>query len=364
LFLQTLWRVGRADLGVDRDRVLLASFDLFQGGYDDARGLGFLQRLVADGGHLPGALSASVAMRLPFSVRGPVTAAIEVPGYAHHPDDVPFAEYNLVGPDYARTIGLPLLRGRDISEQDRRGSTPIAIVNQTMARRYWPNGDAVGRRFSILGQSVQIVGVARDGFYHSLTEAARPYVYLPIQQFYQPQATVLIRTAGDPAAVIQGLQSLVARMDPALPLYSIMPMRAYLGFAVVGQRTASVLLALFGALALFLASLGLYSALAYAVATRRREIGIRMALGGSRIDVVTLLIRSGTVVILAGVGGGVIAAAALARFVAAQVYGVSATDPLTYVTAAAIVALTAFLATAVPAIRASRADLTTALRYR
>jgi macrolide transport system ATP-binding/permease protein len=362
LFLQTLWRVGRADLGVDRDHVLLASFDLFQGGYNEARGRVFLQRLVADSRHLPGVVSASVAMRLPFSVRGPVTAPIEVPGYRHDPDDVPFAEYNLIGPEYARAVGLPLLRGRDISQADRQQSTPVAIVNQTMARRYWPNGDAVGQRFSILGKSVQIVGVARDGFYHSLTEGARPYVYLPIQQFYQPQATIVVRTVGDPAGIIQPLQSVAARLDPTLPLYSVMPMSAYLGFAVIGQRTATVLLGAFGTLALFLASLGLYNALAYAVATRRREIGIRMALGGRRIDVVALLLRGGTTVIIVGVGAGLIAATALARFVAAQVFGVTATDPLTYLTAALVVGATAFLATVIPAIRASRADVTAALR--
>jgi ABC-type antimicrobial peptide transport system permease subunit len=231
-----------------------------------------------------------------------------------------------------------------------------------MARRYWPTQDAVGQRFSILGKSVRIVGVARDSVYHSLTEAARPYVYLPIQQFYQAQGTIVIRTAGDPAAVVQPLQSVVARLDPALPLFSVMPMSAYLGFAVVGQRMATVLLGLFGTLALFLASLGVYNALAYAVATRRREIGIRLALGGRRTDVVTLLLRGGTAVIVVGVGGGLLAALALAHFVAAQIYGVSATDPLAYVTAAIAVCATAFFATVVPAIRASRADLTTALR--
>jgi len=323
----------------------------------------FVQRLVANSRHMPGVLSASVATRLPFSVRGPVTAPIDVPGYRHNPDDVPFAEYNLVGPEYARAIGLPLVRGRDISDADQLHSTPVAIVNQTMARRYWPDRDAVGQRFSILGKTVQIVGVARDGFYHSLTEAPRPYLYLPIQQFYQAQATIVIRTVGDPTGVSQPLQSVVARADPTLPLYSVMPMSAYLGFAVVGQRTATVLLWLFGTLALFLASLGLYNALAYTVATRRREIGIRMALGGSQIDVVVLLLRGGTAVIGVGLGGGLIVAWTLARFVTGQVYGVSATDPLTYVTAAVAVGVTAFLATVVPAIHASRADLTTALRY-
>ncbi len=363
LFLQTLWRAGRADLAVDRDHVLIASFDLFQGGYDEARGRVFLRRLVADTRQMPGVQSVSLAMRLPFSVRGPSTAPIEVPGYRHGPDDVPFAEYNVVGADYARTIGLTILRGRDFSEQDQQRSTPTAIVNQTMARRYWSNDDAIGRRFVMFGKSVQIVGVAKDGFYHSLTESPRPYVYLPIQQVYQPQATLIIRTAGDPVTAIQPLQSVVHRLDPALPLYSTTPMNAYLGFAVVGQRTASTLLGLFGTLALFLASLGLYNAVAYAVTARRREIGIRLALGGRRIDVVALLLRSGIAIILTGIGGGVIVAAGLARFVSAQVYGVSARDPLTYATAALVVATTALLATLVPAVRASRADLTTALRY-
>src|SRR5262249_38764007 len=158
------------------------------------------------------------------------------------------------------------------------------------------------------------------------------FVYLPIQQAYQAQATIVIRTAADPIGAIQPLQSVVGRIDPALPLFSIMPMNAYLGFAVVGQRIASVLLGIFGTLALLLASLGLYNALAYAVATRRREIGIRMALGGSRLDVVALLLRGATAVILAGIGGGLIAAAALARLVTTQVYGISATDAFTYAT--------------------------------
>src|SRR5262249_53206574 len=163
------------------------------------------------------------------------------------------AEYNLVGADYARTIGLPILQGRDLLDQDREHSSPVAIVNETMARRFWPDGSAVGQHFAILGKSVQVVGIAKDAYYHSLVESSRPYAYLPIQQFYQGQFTLLIRTAGDPAALVQQLQDTVAHLDSQLPLYSVLPMNVYLGFAVVGQRTASVLLAIFGTLALLLA---------------------------------------------------------------------------------------------------------------
>src|SRR5262249_22805740 len=151
--------------------------------------------------------------------------------------------------DYARTIGLSMRQGRDFAEQDQEQSSPAAIVNETMARRYWSDGNALGQHFSILGRTVQVVGVAKNAFYHSLVEPPRPYVYLPIQQFYQAQSTLIVRTTGDPAGLVQELQSMVARLDSQLPLYSVFPMKVYLGFAVVGQRTASILLAIFGALA-------------------------------------------------------------------------------------------------------------------
>jgi predicted permease len=362
LFLRTLWQAGRTDLGVDRDRVLIASFDLFQGGYDEARGRAFLRRLIDDTSHLPGVVSASVAMRLPFSPRGPVTAPIAVPGYAHGPDDVPFAEYNLVGQRYASTIGVTLLRGRDLSDQDQEQSSPVAIVNDTMARRYWPAGDAIGKRFEILGKSVQVVGVARDAYYHSLTEPPRPYVYLPVQQFYRGQTTLVVRTSGEPAGVQQSVQGAAARLDPHLPLSSVMPMNVYLGFAVVGQRTASVLLGVFGSLALLLASLGLYNAVAYAIAARRREVAIRLAIGGRPADVLALLIRSAAVVTATGVAIGLAGAAALAPLAASQIHGVTATDPATYAAAAIVVSTTAMLAAGIPALRASRTEVMNGLR--
>jgi len=362
VFLQSLWRAGRADLQVDRDHVLIGSLDLYQGGYNDARGRAFLRRLIDDSRQLPGVVSASVAMRLPFSVRGPVTAPIEIPGFAHGPDDRPFAEYNLVGPDYARTIGLSIQAGRDFSARDQEQSSPAAIVNETMARRFWPAGDALGQHFAILGKSVEIVGIARNAVYHSLVEPPRPYVYLPVQQFYQSQSTVLVRTTGDPMALVQPLRALVADLDPQLPLYTVLPMNEYLGFAVVGQRTASVLLVIFGTVALLLSCLGLYNAVAYTVATRRREVGIRLALGGTPADVGALLIRGAAAVTVTGVVLGLVAAGALARLVTSQIYGVSARDPLTYSTIAIIVGATALVATAIPALRASRADITNALR--
>src|SRR5262249_25035065 len=362
LFLQTLWRAGRANLGVDRDHVLIGSLDLFQGGYDDAHGRAFLRRLADESRRLPGVISASVAMRLPFSAQGPATAPIEVPGYAHGPDDVPFAEYNLVGADYARTIGLSILKGRDLLEQDQQQSSPVAIVNETMARRFWPDGNAVGGHFSMLGKSVQVVGIAKNAYYHSLVEAPRPYVYLPIQQFYQGQSTLLIRTAGAPEALAQLLQATVARLASQLPLYSVLPMNVYMGFAVVGQRTASVLLAIFGTLALLLATLGLYNTVAYTVATRRREMGIRLALGGQPRDVLVLLIRAGAEVTAIGVVLGLVGAAALGQFVASQIYGATARDPVTYAVVAITVLATALLATGIPAFRASRAEVTSALR--
>jgi predicted permease len=302
-------------------------------------------------------------LRLPFSVRGPLNAPIEVPGYAHGPDDVPYAEYNVVGPTYARAIGMPILTGRDLSDQDEEQSSPVAIVNETMARRYWPGGDAVGKQFSILGRSVQIVGIAKDAFYHSLTESPRPYVYLQALQFYQAQTTLIVRTRGDPTGVLSSIQTAVAHIDPQLPLYTVLPMNVYLGFAVVGQRTSSVLLAIFGALALMLASLGLYNAVAYTVATRKREVGIRLALGGRPTDVLGLLIRGGAVVTATGIALGLIVAAALARLVTNQIYGVSAMDPMTFAAAALIVSVTSLLAAGIPALAAVRADVTNALRY-
>jgi predicted permease len=362
LFLQTLWRAARADLGVDRDHVMIASFDLFPARYNDITGRAFLRRFMERISQLPGVTSVSLATRLPFSVRGPATVEIAVPGYGLRRDETPFAEYSLVGPNYAQTLGVPLLRGRDFSDHDTEQTSRVAVINETMARRYWPGEDAVGRQFSILGASATVVGIAKDEHYHSLTEDPRPYAYLPILQVYESQLSLIVRAAGNPSDLMRPVQDAAARLNPQLALYTMMPMDAYLGFAVFGQRTASVLLATFGTLALLLASLGLYSAVAYGVATRAREIGIRLALGGSAGDVLGLLMRHGFVVSVTGVAIGLVGATALARSVASQMYGVSPSDPGTYLVSALMVLLTASTATFIPALRASRADVTATLR--
>jgi predicted permease len=238
----------------------------------------------------------------------------------------------------------------------------VAVVNQTFVNRYMPNQNAVGRRIRDGADWITIIGVARDFKYKQLDERPSPYLFLPVYQDHRPDMTFLVRTSGPPTTLRSSVQETLRSIDPSLPVFAIRTLEASTGAALIAQRTGSMLLGLFGIVALFLAATGLYGVLAYSVSERQREIGIRIALGASAGDMVKLVIGQGVKLIMLGTAGGLLAALGVTRLIASLIFGVSPTDPLTFVGVAVLLVIFALLACYLPARRAAKVDPMVALR--
>jgi predicted permease len=360
LLLRSLRAAQNADLGFDPSGVAIFSTELGSQGYDETRGRAFYDELLRRVAVLPSVRAASLAESTPlgldYSRRG-----VSVQGYQPTPgEDMEFGA-NIVGPGYLGLMHIPLERGRDFSARDRAGSLPVAIVNQSFARRFWRGEDPIGKRIQV-GDSVrEVVGIARDSRTRSLSETPAPYFYLPFLQRYQPNMTLEVRTAGDPAAIISAVRREIAALDRDLPVQSG-TMEDALGLSLLPQRAGATLLGIFSVLGLVLASVGLYGVVAYAVAQRTRELGIRVALGAEPTDIYRVVLGHGVKLTLLGLGIGVGAALLLARLARGVLFGVSSTDPVTLGSVAVILATVALLASFIPARRATRVDPLRALR--
>jgi predicted permease len=298
-----------------------------------------------------------------MSPRLPQYFPVTVPGYvAPSEKDRPYAEHNKVGPNYIKTLGMQLVAGRDFTEQDVESAPTVSMINETMAKRYWPNQNAVGQRVQAMGKWTEIVGVVKDAKYHTVSEDARPYIYLPLYQFHDTLAGVVIRTSGNPDQMKQALQSTARDMNPHLLIFDIRSLLDYMGFSTFSQRMISTLLAIFSALALALASMGIYGVVSLGVAQRIHEIGIRMALGSQRSAILALILRQGVIMAIIGLVVGLIAAYIGGHYIANEIYGISPTDPATYAGVSLLLLLIAVIASLIPASRASRVDPLKSLR--
>jgi predicted permease len=240
------------------------------------------------------------------------------------------------------------------------------LVNESFARRFWPGQDPLGKRLSVSGPRgnlLEVVGVTRDGKYNTLGEAPTPFFYLPLWQDLQGAMTLMVRTANDPRGSLATVRGVFRELDRNLPVTDVKTMVEHLGFSLFPARMAATLLGAFGLLALLLAAIGLYGVMAYSVSMRTREIGVRMALGASRRDVLLLVARQGMTLTLAGIVIGLGAAFALTRLLGSLLYGLSATDPATFVGISILLGGIALFAGFIPARRATRIDPMTALRY-
>jgi predicted permease len=360
LLLRSLRAAQNADLGFDPSGIAIFSTELGNQGYDETRGRAFYDDLLRRVAALPSVRAVSLAERTPlgldYSRRG-----VGVEGYEPaQGEDMEFGA-NIVGPGYLGLMHIPLERGRDFTETDRAGSLPVAIVNQSFARRFWPGEDPIGKRIRIGDSAREVVGVARDSRTRSLDESPAPYFYLPFLQYYQPNMTLEVRTAGDPAAMIPAIRREIAALDRDLPVQSG-TMEDALGLSLLPQRAGATLLGIFSVLGLVLASIGLYGVVAYAVAQRTRDLGIRVALGAEARDVYRVVLGHGVKLTMLGLLIGVGAALLLARLARGVLFGVSSTDPVTFGSVAAILAAVALLASFIPARRATRVDPMVALR--
>jgi predicted permease len=362
LFVRSLRGAYKADPGFDPHNVLLVAFDPFLSGYDETRGREFYRRLVERVSTTPGMRSATLARRLPFTGDGIAFANVTVDGYAPAKDEDMRLNYETVGPLYFQTMRIPLLRGRDFDERDQDSAPGVVIINETMAQRYWPRGDALGKRLKLTKGWLQVVGIAKDVKNRTLTEAPQPFLYLPLLQDYRSNMILVARTTGEPERMFHAIQIEVAALDPEIPLFDVKTLEEHIGVSLFLQRMAATLLSIFGLLALSLAALGLYGVMAYAVSQRTREMGIRIAVGATQGNVLKLVLGQGLMLCAVGMIGGLIIASVVTRFSIHLLYGVTPTDPITFTSVALLLVAVTLLACYLPARRATQIDPMIALR--
>jgi len=366
LFLRNLRNTQHPEPGFVTNNGLMMSFDLGLARYDKARGQIFEEQLLQRVRSLPQIQSASLAEFVPLTDAGSLTPLyVEGEPTPDRFDDDSLLSNNTVGLDYFRTMGIPFVKGRDFNSSDTASSPEVIIVNETLARRLSPDGNAVGKRIRMdsQGDYLEVVGVVRDIKYRQLSEKPPFFGYLPLSQRYRSSMTLHVRTPSDPVAAINQLRAEINALDSNLPLTGVKTMQEHMRLPLAPAKLLALLSSTFGILALLLASIGLYGVMAYVVGSRTREIGIRMALGAQTSGVRRLVIVQGMRLALTGVAVGVVAALALTRVLSGVLYGVSATDPFTFAGVVVLLASVALLACLVPAWRATKVDPLVALRY-
>jgi len=362
LFVRSLREAYKADPGFDPHNVLLASFDPFLSGYDETRGREFYGRLVERVRTTPGVQSATLARRLPLTDGGIAFGNVVIDGYAPAKGEDMRLNYETVGPQYFQTMRIPLLHGRDFDERDQESTPGVVIIDETMAQRYWPRGDALGKRLKVTKDWLEIVGIAKDVKLRSLKEAPQPFLYLPLLQDYRSNMILVARTAVEPEKMFHAIQTEVAALDPEMPMFDAKSLEDHIGVSLFLQRMAATLLSIFGLLALSLAALGLYGVMAYVVSQRSREMGIRVAVGATQGNVLTLVLGQGLALCVIGMIGGLIIASLVTRYSVHLLYGVSPTDPVTFTLIALLLLAVTLRACYFPARRATKIDPMIALR--
>jgi predicted permease len=370
LAIQGFQRARQMDLGFDSGHLLYADLTLVPNRYSAGRGKIFDRQLRTRLAALPGVQDVGLASVLPLGFGHIFAAPLGVDGYLSGSSDDRLASFIMISPGYFGAMRIPLLDGRDFTDQDDLGRPNVAIINQAMAQRYWPGLNPVGRRFRMaVGVSpidtFTVIGMAKSGKYRSLGEPPTPLLYLSYLQ--RPLASlfmsVVMRVQGEPEAMAPLLRREIHALDPTVEPSTIESMEQHIQPTFEPVRVSATLLGMLGLAALVLASLGLYGVMAYMTSRRFHEIGIRMALGAERRDVLRLVLGQGMTLVLVGAAIGLLAALVLTRLLAGVLYGVSSTDPFTFMAVPALLSIVALLACYIPARRAMRVDPITALRH-
>ena len=366
--LTTFFKLETIDAGFERDHILLASVDLRSGHYPPEREGAVLQEMLGRLRALPGVRAASASAITPIS-GWRWSQDLQIDGYTAKSRDDTNVYLNRVSDRFFETLGTGLLAGRDFNSHDTLQSPQVAIVNQTMAKKFFAGQNPIGRRYRIqngnkLSATIEIVGVVKDAKYRELRDEIPPTAYLPAIQgpFLQLPMTLELRVAaGPPTALIPGVKSAIAEVNPSVSL-EVTTLATQVDESLIRERLLATLSGFFGALALLLATIGLYGVMSYNVARRRNEIGIRMALGAAQSGVLRMILREVATLVFLGLAIGLAVALATTRFVASFLYGLTPNDPRILILAAAILATVAVIAGYLPARRASHLDPMTALR--
>jgi predicted permease len=368
LFIRSLVKAENVYLGFNPNNVLDLSLDVQQIGYSEVRGRAFYRELDSRLRALPGVVSEAEAFTVPMGVMS-ANDPVTIEGHpAEAGQQPPVVQYNMVSPQYFDTLRIPLHRGRTFAAADDEKAPRVAVINQAMAKKFWPDQDPLGKRFSIKGAAgpfLEVVGVAQDGKLKSVTEEMQPSFFVPLEQSYVEFRVIHVRTSVPPETLALQIQSQIRELAPGLPISEVQTMHealqglnGYLFFRLGAQLTATM-----GILGLILAIVGVYSVASYAAAQRTHEIGIRMALGAAPGDILTMVLRQGLGIIGIGVVAGLAAAFAGTRLLADLFYGVAPSDPVTFGAVAGLLLCVALIACWIPARRATRVSPLVALRF-
>lgn len=365
LLFQSLRRLSIADPGFSTDNVLTTLFDLTGVGYDPVRSKQFRDDLVGRVRAMPGVESAAWVKVRPISYATFLNAPIAIDNYQPGPDERPTAEYNLVSPDYFKTMGIPILSGRDFTQSDTATSSPAVIVTQKLVDKYWHGIDPIGKRIQVKDKWMQVVGVAKDAKYYTLSEAALNFFYAPVDQNPTSNMNLVVRTSRNPESLAPALTSAVHALEPNLGLQEVITMRKHINREVLAsQQIAVALLGIFGGIGMLLAAVGLYGVMSYSVSQSKRELGLRMALGADARHLFRIVMSNGLLVTIGGMLAGALVAVSLTHWIDIKtvLYKVNPREPLAFVVASVGLTIIAFMACCLPAWRASRTNPVQALR--
>jgi predicted permease len=372
LMLRTLWSLQRIDLGFNPTGVLTMRIALPQASYKDAdQVVGFYSRLVDQIRGIPGVTAAGAARSLPLgSTIGDF--GLRVDGYVPPPGTNAKGDWQIATDGYLQAMGEQVVRGRGIERTDTTNGQLVGLVNEEMARRYWPGRDAIGGRFRVGGRAdrpwVNVVGIVKDVRHNGVTGVVKEKFYVPHTQWHLSvgnpirSMTLVVRTDGHPSTLTSPVRNIIRQLDANLPVADVRTMEDVVAGALSTPRFTSVLLSIFAALALTLSAVGIYGVLSYVVSRRTREIGIRVAIGAGRAQVLTMVLGSGVSLAVCGIAAGLVLAFGVTRLLRGLLHGVTPADPATFAAVAAALTAVAALASVVPAWRASRVDPVIALR--
>ena len=361
LLLQSLQRMQNASPGFSTDEIVSAA-DLFSAGYNAEHAKAFHTQLLDRVRAIPGVESASLTRLTPFSYGVFSSAPLTIDGYEPAPDEQLTLSYLEVAEDYFKTLSIPIVAGREFQRTDDENAAPVAVINETMAAKYWPGKDPIGQQFKMKDRSLQIIGVARNVNSETKLELPRAFFYVPVRQNFLVSNNLLIRTRETLGGIRNALAREVKDLDPTLAPLGPFRVQEQVDRKDYTQRLAATLISLFGAMALFLAAIGLYAVMSYSVSQGTRELGLRMALGAGAPALLRMVVARGLRLTIAGIFIGAIAALVLTRLMGNLLYQVSPHDPMAFGSALIVMIAVSFIACFLPARRATRIDPVRALR--